>query len=228
LPLNLWVSRPITAKLAYASDDAALPADHRPTSVWGSQAAAGYNVTFAHPQSGYSAKTRQEPLSFSGVSEAKTWGIQGSTSNISASRASNGTTLQGTATGVVNDTTVNVAIGANLPKVVFNLDGTFQGAWDISYEITAPEGSKTTKTTRINFGAGASSLTFAVPVEDAINQAGKHTFQLVSLVSEDDANRAMVQGASGMTGAFPAVSAIQRNGTYQYPSTLKALFTAVK
>lgn len=229
LPVSLWVSRPINAKLAYSSDDASLPADHRPASTWGGQAAAGFNVTFAHPQSGYSAKTRQEPLSFTGVSEASTWGIQGSTSTITASRALNGITLQGTATGVVNDTTVSVAIPASLPKLTFNFDGALRDAWDLSYEITAADGSKTTKTTRVNFGSGgASSLAFAIPVEEAVNQPGKHTFQLVSLMSEDGSNRVMAQAASGLTDSFPAVSGVNRGGTYQYPLTLKATFIAPK
>lgn len=229
LPVSLWVSRPIRASLRYASDDASLAADHRPASVWGGQSAAGYNITFAHPQSGYAAKTRVEPLVFNGVSEASTWGIQGSNSTISASRASNGVTLQGTANAVVNDSDVTVSVGASLPKVNFTFDGKLQDDWDITYDITAPDGTKSTRTTRLNFGdAGVSSLNFTVPVEDPINQVGKHSFQLVSMTSEDGANRVMAQGASGLTDAFPAVAGVHRNSSSQYPVTLKAIFTSPK
>ena len=224
---TVWVSQPIRAALVYDSNDATLPLDNRPASIWGGKAADGYNVTFAHAQSGYAGKTRQEPLSFQGVSQASTWGIKGAASTVSASRTSNGVTFQGQQTGTVNGSTVTVAIPANLPRLTFNLEGTVEGAWNMTYKVARADGTEVERTTRFDFGSGASSFALAVPVEDALNQPGKHTFSLDTMISEDG-NTRLLMPDNRHTEPFPTVSGLNRGGSATYPVTLKSTFVAPK
>ncbi|MEB3327872.1 MAG: hypothetical protein VKQ33_01425 [Candidatus Sericytochromatia bacterium] len=228
LPTSVWVSRPVRASLVYRSNDASLNADQRPTTLWGGKTPEGYRITFAHEQSGYANKTRLEPLVFTGVSSASTWGISGATSTVSATRTTNGVSLSGSKTGVVNDNTLQVAVNANLPALNFSFEGLLKNAWSMTYEVVGDDGAARTRTTRLDFGeVGVMGLSFAVPVEDALHNAGKHTFRLINMISEDGNDRLLMPDTRS-NEPFPAVAGLHRGGTFSYPVVLQATFIAPK
>ncbi|MEB3198413.1 MAG: hypothetical protein VKP62_14530 [Candidatus Sericytochromatia bacterium] len=226
LPTTFWVSRPLSASLVYQSNDASLAADGRPASVWDGQPVGGASLTFAHAQSAYPNKTRQEPLTFANVNgSAATWGIRGATSNITAERSSNGITLSGSATGVVDGSVVSVPVSANLPSLTIRAIGPVSGSWVVNYDLEAPNGSVTTRSTTVQ-GQG-SQLVLTLPVEDPLNQPGKHTFRLTSILSADGTTRMNLPAVSGLTD-YPSVTGLHRGGSFQYPVELSPTFVAPK
>jgi hypothetical protein len=228
LPTSVWVSRPVRASLVYRSNDASLNADQKPASVWDGRTPEGYGITFAHEQSGYANKTRLEPLAFAGVSSASTWGIAGATSTVAATRTTNGVALSGAGTGVVNDNTIQVGVNANLPALNFSFEGLLKNAWAMTYEVAGADGVARTRTTRFDFGeVGVLGLSLAVPVEDPLHNAGKHSFRLINMISEDGNDRLLMPDAQS-NEPFPSVVGLHRGGTFSYPVVLKATFIAAK
>ncbi|MEB3198414.1 MAG: hypothetical protein VKP62_14535 [Candidatus Sericytochromatia bacterium] len=224
LPTTFWFSRSITASLVYESNDASQPAESRPASVWNGQAVSGADLTFSHPQSAYAGKTRQEPLSFTNLTgNATTWGLSGAASSITAQRSANGVTLSGTASASVNGTTVNLPLNANLPRLTLRASGNLSGKWEAEYDLVAGDGSLVSK--RVTLQPQGTTLVFNLPVEDPLNQPGKHTFRLKSVASEDGANRLLMPDG-GMN--YPEVTGVYRGALFLYPVELKSTFVAPK
>ncbi|HEY9720441.1 MAG TPA: hypothetical protein V6D47_00395, partial [Oscillatoriaceae cyanobacterium] len=216
VPLNIWFSKAISANLSYSSNDNSVPADEQPQTKWAGQTATA-NVAFSHAVSSYSGKQHSDQLSFAAAAgHASTWGLNGATGNVTATVANAGVTLSGNAGYTVNGGTANVVIAANLPSVTIPVTGELGSETNYTLTYTLDGAQKTMQVTRSGGG-----VTFSLPVEDALNQPGKHNFQVVSL-GNADVNLTMPNDQ-----AFPTMS-VYRGLVANYPATLQGIITAAK
>lgn len=226
LNLGIWFSKTIGTTLNYSSNDASVPQDMRPQqsgNVWNGQPAIG-NITFGHPISTATNKpANRDVLTFTNVNAATTWGLNGSSGSVNASRTMGAVTLTGSASYAVAGQTVPVALNANLPEIVFTITGRGgdQG-WAMDYKLTDAAGS--TRTLRMNLPAPAADGKVHVwlPIEEPVGNAGVYTFQPTWIGNSDFALEAPGGGFN-----FPAVATNSRGTVKQYAS-MGSTFTTPK
>lgn len=215
LGLDIWFSKQIGADLTYSSNDNSVPADEQPATKWAGQVASA-NVVFAHAVSTYGGKKHADTLTFQSASHPTTWGLNGAAGTVAATVSNAGVTLAGNATYTVNGGRVGVVIPANLPSVTIPVSGELGTATGFTLTYTLDGVKKTMAVTR-----SGSGISFSLPVEDALNQPGKHNFTIIS-VGNTDVNLLTPNGQ-----AFPTMS-VWRGLVANYPIALQGIVTTAK
>jgi hypothetical protein len=206
--LSAWHNATLNAKLQYASNDTTVPADQQPTTKWNGQSVSGAALTFTHPVSASTVKPAgRDTLSFTGVNGNQTaWGIRGSNSAVAAELKANGITLSGNSSAAVDNSNVTVPLTANLPRLVIPFSGEFSDPVVISYKLD----NGTLKTINLPAPTG-SSLSFHLPVEDALNNPSFHSLKIVSIANSDFSRILEFRESDGSTStAYPEVSGLRR------------------
>ncbi|MEB3195825.1 MAG: hypothetical protein VKP62_01340 [Candidatus Sericytochromatia bacterium] len=226
--LTVYHNKPVSSSASYASDDASVPDDQQPTIKWNGQSASDLAYQFTHNVSASSKKPAgRDQLSFNNVNTASTWGLNGASTSVTATRTFNGVSLSGVGTGTVNGGNVPVQINANLPKMTINFAGSSQGAWILNYRVTDSSGVAKNRTTSVTPAGG--KLVFSLPVEEAVNNPLKHTMQLDTILSQDGTySLSFEESANTLTFNYPAMGNLQRGQVYTYPHTLKSSLIAPK
>lgn len=218
--VKTWHNSQISATASYASNDNTVPADQQPPTKWAGQAANGVNFNFAHRVSGSPNKPAgRDVLSFNNVNAATAWGLNGDSSTVTATRTSNGITLTGTANGNVGGS-VGVSIPARLPACTFEVSGTLGTNYVMNYSLTDAAGVSRNLEMKL---PGSANIQFRLPVEEAVGNAGVHTFRIVNIIS-DDGNHSLVMPDGSFN--YPVMS-VQR-GREDYSLSLKSELIAAK
>ncbi|MFN3431894.1 MAG: hypothetical protein ACK46X_18330, partial [Candidatus Sericytochromatia bacterium] len=220
LPVTWWFNKSVTANAVYESNDSSVPADQRPTSRWAGQAASGASLTFAHNQSNAASKPAgRDQLSFSNVGSATAWGLAGVNGSVKGDRTVNGISFTGSSNYNVNGSATTVKLGANLPQVRLRISGAYQAGYVVTYKLDGQE-------KQMALAAPVGGLYILnLPVEDPLNNATKHTFQLESI--DKGVDFSVVTESAGNT-AFPTVPDLHRGKIASYDTPLRFESIGVK
>ncbi|MEB3329668.1 MAG: hypothetical protein VKQ33_10590, partial [Candidatus Sericytochromatia bacterium] len=217
--VKTWHNATLTATAAYVSNDGVVPADQAPPTKWAGQTASGVNFNFQHTVSGSPNKPAgRDLLSFTGVSSATAWGLNGAGSTVGATRSANGVTLTGSRNGTVGSAPIVVSLNANLPTVNFYVSGDLASNYVMRYTLTPAGGTARQLEMLI-----PSTMQFRLPIEEAVGEPRKHVFQISSIITEDG-NHAIVMPDGSRD--YPPLTV--NRGAPDYAMTLKSELIAAK
>lgn len=215
---KVWFNSDSKGSFNYSSDDSGAVKDlltnaSLPATVWNAKAGSG-SIKFSHSQSTAPTHSWPTAMTFTGAS-GTAWGLNGAAGTGTVSVSGDITLSATKAYTVGNDWTATIA--AMLPKVKFKLINDLpSNVSKLKIRFKVDSGAERVVALQPYYSAG--TVTFPVPVEDALNVPKNHTFTILSIFQDDNGNNVAdaadsYRAVGPNNGAFPAVSGLHRNAT---------------